>query len=90
MDSEYLEGSKDRIWGPMNIMLVHTEFGTFHHAMNSTGGNTNVPVDANGLNVMSIRCERGSTEKDAVRVLPKTDRMLVPTTDSEAVNQLAV
>ena len=90
MDSEYLQGSKDRIRGSMDVMLVHTELSAFHHAMNSASGNTNVSVDANGLNVTRIRCERGSAEKDAVSVLSETDRMLFPTTDSEAVHELAV
>jgi len=85
-----LQGSKSRIRGSMNVILVHTEFGAFHHAMNSASGNTNVSVDANGLNVTRIGCERSSTEKDAVRVLSETDRVLFPTTNSETVDELAV
>jgi hypothetical protein len=70
----------------MHVVLVHTEFSAFHNAMDGASGDTNVSVDAYDFNIAGVGNECVSTEKDAVLVLAKTDRMLVPTVDSEAAN----
>jgi len=65
---------------------VHAEFGAFHNAMDGASSNTNVSVNADGFNIAGVGGECGSIEEDAVPVLAKTDRMLVPAMDSEAAN----
>jgi len=85
-----LQSSKGGVGGTLNIVLVHTELGAFHYAMNSAGGNTNVSVDANGFDIMVVGCEWGSIKKDAGLVLAETDRMLVPPMDGEVANELVV
>jgi hypothetical protein len=69
---------------------VHAKFCTLHNAVDGAGRNTNVSVDADGFNIAGVGSECGSTEKDAVPVLAKTNRMLVPAVDSEAANKLPV
>jgi hypothetical protein len=58
--------------------------------MDGAGSNTNVSVDADGFNIAGVGSECGSTEKDAVLVLAKANRMLVPAVNSEAVKKLPV
>jgi hypothetical protein len=70
----------------MHVVLVHAEFGAFHDAMDGASSDTNVSVDADGFNIAGVGGECVSTEKDAVPVLAKTDRMLVPAVDNEAAN----
>jgi hypothetical protein len=67
----------------MHVVLVHAEFGAFHNPVNGASGDTNVPTDVDGFNIASVGGECVSTKKDAVPVLAKTDRMLVPAVDSE-------
>lgn len=74
----------------MHVVFVHAKFGAFHNAMDGASSNTNVSVDANGFNITGVRGKCGSTEKDAVPVLAKTDGMLVPAVDSEVANKLPV
>jgi hypothetical protein len=58
--------------------------------MDGAGSNTKVSVDDDGFNIAGVGGECGSTEKDAVLVLAKTDRMLVPAMDSQVPNELPV
>jgi hypothetical protein len=58
--------------------------------MDGAGRDTNVSVDADSFNIAGVGGECGSTEKDAVPVLAKTDGMLVPAVDSEVANKLPV
>lgn len=70
----------------MHIVLVHAKFGAFYNAMDGTSSDTNVSVDADGFNIAGVGDKCVSTEKNAVPVLAKTDRMLVPAVDCEATN----
>jgi hypothetical protein len=70
----------------MHIVLVHAEFGAFNNTMDGASSDTNVSVDADSFNISGVGGECVSTEKDAVPVLAKTDRMLFPAVDSEAAN----
>jgi len=74
----------------VNVVLVHTELSAFHYAMNSTGSNTNVTVDAGGFNITAVGCEWDTTKKDAGFVLAEADRVLATSMDGEVANELVV